>query len=143
MFSHRDYKFLSAARSLATTSKHPKARVGAVLVDRGDVVSVGVNGNKSHPLQQKYNRLRFRDDDVSAMGHLMHAEIEALVKGREYFTHHHAAIYVYRIMKNGDKGMSRPCPGCIQALLDFGVKRMYYTTTDGIVYEEIASGSKA
>lgn len=143
MLSNRDHKFFSAARSLAATSKHPKARVGAVLVDRGEIISVGVNGNKSHPLQQKYNQLRFRDDDVSNMGHLMHAEIEALVKGRSDISTHHAAIYVYRVMRNGDKGMSRPCSGCVQALLDFGVKRMYYTTTEGLVYEEIVNGHQA
>lgn len=136
-FTKHDHHLFGVARSLALTSPHHKARVGAIIVDSGDIVAVGSNGNKSHPLQQKYNRLRFREDDVSGMDHLMHAEIAALVKARGNYDPVHAAVYVYRIMKNGSWGMARPCTGCIAALVDFGVKQMYYTTTDGFAFEEV------
>lgn len=136
MFTARDHKLFDVAKSVARTSRHPKAHVGAVLVSGKDVVSVGVNGKKSHPLQQKFNNIRFKDD--SAAQHLMHAEIEALVKGR---AHHReiedAAIYVYRVMKDGSIGMARPCVGCMAALKEYGIREVFYTTDQGLAYERV------
>ena len=139
-FTKHELHLFEAAKAVAVTSPHHKARVGAVLVERGEIIAVGTNGIKSHPLQQKYNQLRFREDDVSSMDHLMHAEIATLVKAGSDYDPVRTAMYVYRIMKNRSRGISRPCRGCIAALLDFKVKRVYYTTTDGFAYEELTHG---
>ena len=48
-----------------------------------------------------------------------------------------AAIYVYRVHKNGTLAMSRPCPSCMQLIKDVGIKRVFYTTENGYVYEKI------
>lgn len=139
MFTSREERLFNVAKSVAATSKHPKARVGAALVHDGHVVSVGVNGKKSHPLQAHYNSFRY-DDDGGMTKHLMHAEIEAIVKARSYLHHissRDIQIYVYRVMKDGSKGMARPCAGCMQALRDFGIKEVYYSTNDGLVYEKV------
>ena len=33
--------------------------------------------------------------------------------------------------------MSRPCPSCMAAIKDMGIKHIYYTTNDGFVYENL------
>lgn len=33
--------------------------------------------------------------------------------------------------------MSRPCPNCMAAIKDLGIKHIYYTTNDGFVYENL------
>ena len=33
--------------------------------------------------------------------------------------------------------MSRPCPSCLVAIKDMGIKHIYYTTDDGFAYEQI------
>lgn len=135
MLNSRDNKLIEVAKSIALTSRHHKAHVGAVIADGRDILSVGVNGRKSHPLQQKYNRLKFTDNHGH---HLMHAELEAIVKGRAQGNKlAGTTMYVYRLMKTGMKGMSRPCVGCMQALKDFGIHRVMYTTEDGIADETL------
>lgn len=134
MFSDRDYKLFNVARSVAATSRHYKASVGAVVVDNKSILSVGVNGEKSHPLQVKYNIHRFGRDNTA--DHLLHAELDAIIKARRQHLPH-AAIYVYRVMKDGNVGMSRPCKGCMAAMRDFKIKDVYYTTPDGLAYEHL------
>jgi deoxycytidylate deaminase len=133
-----DQRIFDVARNLSYISTHPKAHIGAVLVSGRDVIAVGVNGRKTHPLQKFYNRYRFHDDKDSM--HLMHAELEALIKGNQYLVNTEnvkTIMYVYREYRHTRKlAMARPCTGCIRALRDFNVHRAYYTTPDGFAYEE-------
>ena len=46
-------------------------------------------------------------------------------------------LYIYRIRKDQPFGLSRPCPSCMAAIKDLGIKDIYYTTNDGYVYERI------
>ena len=34
--------------------------------------------------------------------------------------------------------MARPCPACMAAIKDFGIKNIYYTTDDGMAYENVS-----
>lgn len=130
----RDSKMLEVARTLAATSRHHKARVGAVLTDGKDVVSVGINGRKSHPLQKEF--CRFDDDDKNQ--HLMHAELEAIAKCRHKVGRFRdATMYVFRLKKTGVMGVARPCSGCMEALKRFGIQRMVYSTDTGYADEVI------
>ena len=128
-----DHKMFGVAHAAARTSTHEKALIGAVVVRGRDILSVGVNGRKSHPLQRYYNAFRFSDERAN---HLMHAEIDAIVKAKE-FLGDDTSIYVYRVLRNGTTAMCRPCVGCLRALKDYGIKRVFYTTGDGLAYEEI------
>lgn len=135
MFTTRDTKLFQVARSLARTSNHSKARIGAVIVQDREILSVGVNGVKSHPLQQKYNRFRFVDDNAK---HLMHAELDAIVKSKlDTSNNKRTSIYVYRDMADHQHGKSRPCAGCLHALKDYNINHIFYTTDDGFVYEQL------
>lgn len=131
----RDARIFNIAKALAVTSAHAKARIGAVVVSGRDIVSVGVNGRKSHPLQRHYNALRFEDHRAA---HLMHAELEAIIRGRAYLRGDNS-IYVYRELKTGVVGMSRPCVGCMRALRDHNINNIFYTTDQGFAYEELDS----
>jgi deoxycytidylate deaminase len=136
MFTNYDYKMFNVAKAVARTSTHKRAMIGAAIVNGKDIVSVGVNGKKSHPLQQYYNKFRFHDNDGKVTGHLMHAELDAIIKARSYLKNHRdAKIYVYRQLRTGELGMCRPCAGCIQALKDHGISEIYYTSEQGYVYE--------
>jgi deoxycytidylate deaminase len=127
-------KFMRVAQASAATSTHPKAQIGAVLVLDKSIISIGVNGEKSHPLQAKYNEFRFQDDGCK---HLLHAEIAALAKGRWYQSLANATMYIYRTMKEGGHGICRPCPGCLQALKDHRIQNIIYTTGYGIAAEDL------
>lgn len=41
-------------------------------------------------------------------------------------------ILVVRILKNGDLAMAKPCPDCERALRAYRVKKIFYTTENGI-----------
>ena len=45
----------------------------------------------------------------------------------------------YRKRKSAKYGMCRPCPSCMAAIKDLGIKHIYYTTDDGLVYERMES----
>lgn len=40
-------------------------------------------------------------------------------------------VYVARPLADGTWGMAKPCPGCRMALRAFGVKKVYYTISQG------------
>lgn len=128
-----DHKLFGIAKAVARTSRHSSAHIGAVITCGKDTISVGVNGRKSHPLQRHYNTFRFIDERAN---HLMHAELDAIVKARA-FIKADASIYIYRELRSGVPGMCRPCPGCMRALSDHNIKRIFYTTEAGLAYEEI------
>lgn len=135
MFTDRDLRLFDVARSVAATSTHYLTSVGAVIVDGKDIVSVGVNGRKSHPLQAKYNSQRFVDDTAD---HLLHAELDAIIKAgalRKRLSR--PSIYIYRLLRTGATSKARPCKGCMRAVKDSGITELYYTTDQGLVYERI------
>ena len=46
-------------------------------------------------------------------------------------------LYIYRIRKDKPFGLSRPCPSCMAAIKDLGIRDIYYTSDDGYVCERI------
>lgn len=95
-------------------------RHGAAIVDRGKVVAVGVNSYKTHPLQKKFSRNEF-------CIHL-HAEIAALARASQRVGDLTGmTACVLRLSAVGYPAMSRPCEGCLAALLSFGIKEVYHT----------------
>jgi deoxycytidylate deaminase len=109
------------ARNIAKMSQHPKHKLGAVLVVKGTPLSVGHNQRKSHP-EAFYTGL--------------HAEIQALknsgkkeIKG--------STMFVYRNRKDGTLAMAKPCVNCMEELKKFGIKRVWYTTSEYPYFETI------
>jgi len=44
-------------------------------------------------------------------------------------------LYVARVNNRGEQKMSRPCPQCMQLLIDAGIKRVVYTIDSTIELE--------
>ena len=133
--THSNLAYFAAAKAVSELSDHKHYKIGAVVVMNHRIISSASNSNsKTHPLQKKYNKYRFTDDGE----HKQHAELAALVPLiRDGIDLSNAAIYVYRVHKNGTLAMSRPCPSCMQLIKDVGIKRIFYTTENGYAYEKI------
>lgn len=132
--THSNLAYFAAAKAVSELSDHKHYKIGAVVVMNHRIISSASNSNsKTHPLQKKYNKYRFTDDG----DHKQHAELAALVPLiRDGIDLSNAAIYVYRVHKNGTLAMSRPCPSCMQLIKDVGIKRVFYTTENGYAYEK-------
>ena len=106
-----------------------KARLGAVLIYKGKVMSVGWNSNKTSPLQRELNRYRGYDVDSSIAHNTLHAEVACLTKAKDLdIDWGRASIFVYRIKKDGSAGLARPCKGCQALIRSMGIKNIYYST---------------
>lgn len=135
MLSKIDYKYFSKARQIAGISDFRKIHIGCVAVYQGQVIGLGCNANKTHPMQKFYNRYRQQPDNLLPK---LHAEISCLNQIKHLninFTK--VKLYIYRIRKDQPYGMARPCPSCMAAIKDLGIKNVYYTTDAGYAYEKI------
>lgn len=138
MLSKLDYKYFMKAKRVAGTSDYYKTHVGCVAVYQGQVIGIGCNCNKTHPLQKYYNR--FRDIHCNGFEALpkLHAEINCLNSIRHAnINFAKVKLYIYRARKDQQFGMSRPCPSCMAAIRDLGIRDIFYTSNNGYIYERI------
>lgn len=124
------------ARNASKFSDFKKCHLGAVIIYKGKVISVGYNTSKEAPIQKAYNK--FRKFDPESAKNTIHAEIMAIKNTRGIDVNWgKAAIFVYREKKNGEIAMARPCSGCMKAISDLGIHNVYYTKNGGFAYEKI------
>lgn len=130
----KKFRYFMLARNASKFSDFKKAQLGAVIVYKGKILSVGYNTNKESPLQKSYNR--YRGFDTDSCKNTNHAEMMAIknVLGLD-INWSKAAIFVYREKKNGELGLARPCKACMKALEDLGIRDVYYTKNGGFSYE--------
>lgn len=116
-----------------------KVKIGCIAVYKGTVLAFGANTDKTHPQQKKYNRWRFNEDSATKyLPDKCHSEIRVLNQIRYLdidFSKVH--LYIYRELKNGHPALARPCPSCIAAIRNFGIKHIKYTTYDGFAHEKL------
>lgn len=130
-----DYKYFSKARQAALISDYQKTHIGCVAVYHGNIIGMGCNYNKTHPAQKFYNKYRESCDELLPK---LHAEINCINQIKNFdINFSKVKIYIYRIRKDQPYGLARPCPSCIAAIKDLGIKDIYYTTNDGYVHERI------
>lgn len=130
-----DYKYFNKARQAAMISDYYKTHVGCVAVYQGTVIGIGCNCNKTHPVQKKYNKYRKQSDSMLPK---LHAEINCINSIKHLdIIFSKVKLYIYRIRKDQPFGLSRPCPSCMAAIKDLGIRDIYYTSNDGHVYERI------
>ena len=100
-----------------------------------NVIGVACNTNKTHPTQKYYNRFREESDVLMPK---LHAEINCINQIKHLdINFSKVKLYIYRIRNDKPYGMSRPCPSCMAAIKDLGIRDIYYTTNDGYVYEKL------
>lgn len=95
----------------------------AAIVHKGNILSIGLNKKKTHPLQKKFADRPEKD--------CIHAEIDALVKIKHKHILKDCDIYVLRLTKGNRIMNSKPCAGCEKAINFYGIKNIYWTTDDG------------
>ena len=135
MLRNVDYRYFNKARQIADISDYSRIHIGCVAVYQGQVIGLGFNTNKTHPIQKFYNRYREQSD---AMLPKLHAEISCINQIKHLdINFSKVKLYIYRIRKDQPFGLSRPCPSCMAAIKDLGIRDIYYTTNDGYSYERL------
>ena len=135
MLSSSDRRYFNKARNVATISDYRKIHVGCVAVYQGQVIGLGCNCNKTHPAQKFYNKYRNPSDSLLPK---LHAEISCINQIKHLnINFSKVKLYIYRIRKDQPYGLSRPCPSCMAAIKDLGIRDIYYTTNDGYSYERL------
>ena len=130
-----DYRYFDKARQVANISDYHKIHIGCVAVYQGQIIGLGCNCNKTHPTQYHYNRYRIKSDIMPAK---LHAEINCLNQIKHLnINFSKVKLYIYRVRKDQPFGMARPCPSCLAAIKDMGIRDIYYTTNDGYAYERL------
>ena len=135
MFRKIDYKYFNKAKQIAAVSDYRRVHVGCVAVYQGQIVGIGCNCNKTHPAQKFYNQYRI---DSDALLPKLHAEINCLNQIRRLdIDFSKVKLYIYRIRTDQPQGLARPCPSCMAAIRDLGIRDIYYTSNDGYSYERV------
>ena len=135
MFNNSDYKFFQKAYHAASISNYKKEHIGCVAVYQGQIIGIGYNCNKTHPIQKFYNRYR---ENNCYMLPTLHAEINCLNQIKNLnIKFSKVKLYIYRIRHDQPYGLARPCPSCMAAIKDLGIKNIYYTTNEGYSYERL------
>ena len=135
MLRNVDYRYFKKARQIANISDYKKQHVGCVAVYQGQVIGLGCNTNKTHPIQKFYNKYRNPSD---CMLPKLHAEISCINQIKHLdINFSKVKLYIYRIRNDQPFGLSRPCPSCMASIKDLGIRYVYYTTNDGYAYEKL------
>lgn len=136
MIGKTDYKYFKKARETAMLSDYSKIHVGCIAVYHSSIIGSGCNSNKTHPIQMHYNRYRNKSEFLLPK---LHAEINCINSIKDYeINFSKVKLYIYRIRKDQPFGISRPCPSCMAAIKDLGIRNIYYTTNDGYVHERLS-----
>ena len=143
-----DKKMFDKAKSVAEKSTYKYHSIGCVIVYHRRIIATAANSAKSHPMQKKYNR-RYREfhitekpihdgahAEILALSHIKKPMSDLLDKKNDWGA---VKVYIYRISPGHKSGMgiARPCSACYAALIDKGIKHIYYTANDRFVYEEM------
>lgn len=135
MLNNQDIRYFIKAREVASVSDFSKTHVGCIAVYRRKIIGVGFNTDKTHPVQKYYNRFR---DSSETFSPKLHTEINCMNKIKNFnINFNKVKLYIYRIRKDVSFGMARPCPSCMSAIKDLGIKDIYYTTNDLYMHERI------
>lgn len=122
-------KKFDIAKVAASHSEHNSVAMGAAIFKKNDLVSIGFNSYKTH---SRYNKIHSYENNQTFV---LHAEMSAILKARRDLRG--CDIFVYREYKNGSLAMAKPCIACHAALLEVGIRYIYYTSPEGFIREKI------
>jgi deoxycytidylate deaminase len=141
MIFSRDHKVMQFVRRLAIDNPGVRDRfkLSAALVIKRDIISIGNNMMRSHPVQKQYGK--------NNQAIYLHAEINAICNALNHINKDalkKATLYVYRVKKNAKvsntawvDGLACPCEGCTAAIHAFGINRVVHSTDTDNTYREI------
>lgn len=102
--------------------KRQTQNITAIIYDKkGKVLSVGKNSYiKTHPRQAKHANKVGLPEKI-----FLHAEVDAIVRCADLSRAHR--ILVTRVTRNGEYGNAKPCPVCVSAIEEAGIKVMEWS----------------
>lgn len=140
MITDRDKKYMAFTRRMAiqNSNSQNRAKLAASLVIRNEIISVGYNSYKTHPLQKRFSK------NIEAI--FKHAEVDCIINALRYVDYDDfskSTLYVYRVKKltkdhvDWSDGYSEPCCGCKQAIDHFKIKKVVFSTEEDNSFVEI------
>lgn len=136
----KDIDRLSRVKELAKESSFVKingrtVKVGSSIYIGNKCISSAVNSNKTNPKVVKYNSiLPFEKTPF------LHAELAAIISAAKKIDmkeFKYSTLYVARRLNIGGCGLARPCAACMEAIKEYGIPRVIYTTDSGYAVEYI------
>lgn len=132
-------KAIELAKTASELSDYTPFKLGAVIFDHHKIYCYGYNKVKSNPLQRYYNKYKCVDA-VNWRNHGCHAEMSCIhTLTQEYYSNFPAtsklSIFIFRQNSNGEYRLAQPCKACEMALKRIGIKNIYYTGNNSIIYE--------
>jgi deoxycytidylate deaminase len=120
-------RYLNLAASVSKLSDFKPHKIGCVLVYKKQILSVGYNTNKSHPIQKEYNN--FRELLGSNVNHKAHAEIICIHRATKLgIDLSDCTLYIFRQHKDGTWAMAKPCIGCEQYIRDNNIRKIVFSS---------------
>jgi deoxycytidylate deaminase len=105
------------------------AKVGAILIYKNMMISKGWNSSRTHPLALKFGK--------NSKALCVHAELDVLIKADRQLDKRSmasATLYICRVKRIDSYnkyqyiwGLSKPCDGCVKAIIAYNVGRVVYT----------------
>jgi deoxycytidylate deaminase len=120
----------SATRQAKKSTFH-RARIGAVICKGKRVLSTGINQTEHGSAEIKPRFKRWEST--------LHAEADAISKllhKRRLDDLAGSTIYVTRVLRNGDLGISKPCKHCRDLIESVGIRRIIYSNELGEIITE-------
>jgi len=101
----------------------------ATLDHNNNIIAISENSYiKTHPSQ-----LHFAALCGNMERQYLHAEIGALVKS----SRKPSGIMVIRLNRSGNIRPAHPCPICMMAIKEAGIKTIYYSDSEGLMIKEV------
>lgn len=125
-----DFRLVQFMRDLSLSSSYHSFKVGAAVFFKRKIVSTGLNQSKTHPYV-KQNGPNYSSS--------VHAELDAIFKAERKNPDllKGSTLVVYREDKEGNMTSARPCPMCMEKIRSVGVKKIAYSTKEGMVTEKV------
>jgi len=99
----------------------PRCRHFAFILKRNKIITIGKNSKKTHPINQKYGYFQ---------GTGLHAEACAVIRSGNV-DHSKHTLVTFRIDRNENVAMGKPCEHCQKLLKDVAFKEVYYSNELG------------
>lgn len=108
----------------AKLSREPYFKVGACLIQKKSVLGKGFNSRKTSPS----STARYRGI------HAEHASVANFAGFRDKTCNlKNAVMFVARVTRTGALAMSKPCPCCQVFLGILGIKKVFFTNSNGTI----------
>lgn len=121
-FMNHDFDKLIKQSKILMDKPNLKHRHFSFIMQKGQVMSVGYNTLKTHPLAVKYGYPYF----------YQHSELNSVIKFPDKIDVLRKCVIVnIRLNAKGRLLMSKPCKYCQALISSFGIKQVYYSNSDG------------